>query len=71
MILSCIILAWFFFATIGLALFELRPDKIIIYKELKKLKESSTYKITFPLVVFIYTPFTIYNSLRKILNRDA
>ena len=71
MILFYIIFGWFFFATLGLALYELRPDKEYIYNEFKKIKESCKYKLSFSLAMFVYTPFTIFNSLKKILGKDA
>ena len=70
MILFYIIFGWSFFVTIGLALFDLRPDKDRLYKELKEVQESCKYKASFSLVMFFYTPFTIYNTLKKILRKD-
>ena len=70
MILFYIIFGWSFFVTIGLALFDLRPDKDRLYKELKEVKESCKYKASFSLVMFFYTPFTIYNTLKKIIRKD-
>lgn len=71
MVLFYLFFGWFFFATIGLSLYELRPDKEFIYAEFKKVKESCKYKLSFPIAMFVYTPFSIYNSLKKILGKDA
>jgi hypothetical protein len=65
-----IIFGWIFFVTIGLALFELRPDKDRLYVQLKIIKDSCKYKLSFPIVMFCYLPFSIYNSLKKILGND-
>ena len=70
MILFYIIFGWFFFVTLGLALFELRPDKERLYRELKLLKESCKYKVSLPIAMFVYLPFSIYNSLKKIFGNN-
>jgi hypothetical protein len=71
MILFYIIFGWFVLVTIGFALFELRPDKDRLYLQLKIIKESCKYKLSFPIVMFFYLPFSIYSSLKKILGKDA
>ena len=70
MIVFYIIFGWVFFVTIGLALFELRPDRDILYKELKDINASCRYKATFAIAMFLYTPFSIYSSLKKIIKNE-
>jgi hypothetical protein len=69
MILVKLFIAWIFFAIIGLILFELRPDKEKLYIEFLKLKATTRFKYTFPIALFIYAPFSIVQSLRKILEK--
>jgi hypothetical protein len=71
MILFYIIFGWFILVTIGFSLLELRPDKDRLYVHLKILKESCKYKLSFPIVMFFYLPFSIPNSLKKIFSNDA
>jgi hypothetical protein len=69
MVLFYIIFSWTLFGTLGLALYQLRPDKERLYQELKILEQSTRYRITFPLAMFLYLPFSIIQSLKKILYR--
>jgi hypothetical protein len=69
MVFLYILFGWLFFIILGFILFELRPDKYILYLEMRKLRESTRFKLTFPLVVFICTPFTIYYSIKRILEK--
>ena len=71
MILFYIIFGWFILVTIGFAIMELRPDKDRLYLQLKILKESCQYKLSFPIVMFFYLPFSIPISLKKIFGNDA
>ncbi len=69
MIIFYILFSWILLATLGMVLFELRPDKERLYRELKLLEQTTKYRITFPLAMFLYLPFSIIQSLKKILFR--
>jgi len=69
MIFFYILFGWICFIVLGFILFEFRPDKDILYLELRKLRESTKFSLTFPLVIFLCTPFTIYLSIKKILEK--
>lgn len=69
MILLKLFIAWIFFATLGLILFELRPDKEKLYLEFIKLKATTRFKYTFNIAMFMYAPFSILQSLKKIFGK--